>query len=123
LLFSLDFMVWGCQWHPLSLTAINQKRFTIIDYHALESLGVTKAVLMIDFYLAYLAHCRALADENGVGLRDLHRALWQWSNEREKTKGGADCTPRSCAAGYWLPRYCAWTYVPSLVLYARYQPT
>jgi hypothetical protein len=33
-------------------------------------------------YPAYLECCRAIARRLGVGLRDLDRALWQWSKER-----------------------------------------
>jgi hypothetical protein len=64
------------------LTAMDQQRFTIIDFRALESLGVTDYGATVDFYLQYLEHCRSLANQHGVGLRELDRALWQWSKER-----------------------------------------
>ena len=67
------------------LTAIAPDRYTIIDYRALEALGETRTWHTIDSYLAYLVCCRKLARENGVTLRDLDRALWQWSAERGKT--------------------------------------
>ena len=63
------------------LTAVAPERFTIIDYRALESLGVTNYVPTVDFYLAYLRACRELVRENTVSLRELDRALWQWSKE------------------------------------------
>jgi len=61
------------------LTAIDPARFTIIDFRALEALGVRNAILNIDYYLAYLAYCRELASKHGVTLRQLDHALWQWS--------------------------------------------
>jgi hypothetical protein len=64
------------------LTAIAPNRYTIIDYRALEALGETRTWHTIDSYLAYLGCCRKLACENGVTLRELDRALWQWSVER-----------------------------------------
>lgn len=64
------------------LTAIDPKRYTIIDFRALEALGVENSWHTVDSYLAYLEHCRSLARENNLGLRELDRALWQWSKER-----------------------------------------
>jgi len=71
------------------LTAINPERYTIIDFRALESLGVTKYNETIDFYLMYLHHCRVLADRHTVNLRTLDRALWQWSKERRTPESSA----------------------------------
>lgn len=67
------------------LTAINPKRYTILDFRALEALGSSPSSYTINFYLEYLDYCRALADENGVTLRELDRALWQWSKEQTAT--------------------------------------
>jgi hypothetical protein len=64
------------------LTAITPERYTIIDYRALEALGVENGYLSIEFYLTYLSRCRELAKLNHVTLRELDRALWQWSKER-----------------------------------------
>jgi hypothetical protein len=64
------------------LTAIDPERYTIIDFRALEALGVKKSWHTIDSYLAYLGQCRQLARENRVSLRELDRALWQWSKEK-----------------------------------------
>jgi hypothetical protein len=64
------------------MTAIDPERYTIIDYRALEALGVSLSWYTIDSYLAYLKRCRELAQENVVSLRELDRALWQWSKER-----------------------------------------
>lgn len=66
------------------LTALDPGRFTIIDFRALETLGVTKPNITINFYLLYLNECRKIAKENGVSLRTLDRALWQWSRDRRR---------------------------------------
>jgi hypothetical protein len=63
------------------MTAVNPARYTVIDFRALEALGVKTADRSIDFYLAYCAKCRELADEYRASIRDLDRALWQWSME------------------------------------------
>jgi hypothetical protein len=64
------------------LTMINPQKYTVIDYRALEALGTDSKDRTINFYLEYLNACRQLAKTHGVSLRDLDRALWQWSKER-----------------------------------------
>jgi hypothetical protein len=71
------------------LTAIDPSRYTIIDFRALEALGYTGSDRNIDFYLGYLSKCRDLATEHKVSLRDLDRALWQWSKENNRQEGTA----------------------------------
>ena len=63
------------------LTAIDPERYTVLDYRALESLGITNWPETIGFYVAYLNACRQLASVHGKSLRTLDRALWQWSRE------------------------------------------
>jgi hypothetical protein len=65
------------------LTAIDPERYTVIDFRALESLGCDSKDRSVNFYLAYLKTCRHLASKHKVTLRNLDRALWQWSSERE----------------------------------------
>ena len=72
------------------LTTIDPERFTIIDFRALEALGVKKSNITIDFYLSYLKQCRKLARINKVPLRELDRALWQWSKEKSKNTGARE---------------------------------
>ncbi len=36
------------------------------------------------FYLKYLAHCTDLAAKWNLSLRQLDRALWQWSKEQSQ---------------------------------------
>jgi hypothetical protein len=64
------------------LTAMYPERFTIIDFRALEALGVDKWPGTVNYYLEYLDACRALSRDNSVTLRTLDRSLWQWSKER-----------------------------------------
>jgi hypothetical protein len=69
------------------LTAIDQERYTAIDFRALEALGVKIPLPTINDYLEYLAYCREQAREWKVPLRDLDRALWQWSKEQSGKSG------------------------------------
>ena len=68
------------------LTAIYPNRYTIIDFRALEALGTNTTNRSVSFYLRYLRHCRETAEMYGVSLRQLDRALWQWSYERTQPK-------------------------------------
>jgi hypothetical protein len=63
------------------LTAIDPERYTVIDFRALEALDSKSPDRSVNFYLDYLDTCRQLAAKHGVTLRDLDRALWQWSDE------------------------------------------
>jgi hypothetical protein len=69
------------------LTTMFPERYTIIDFRALESLGIVRAPTdSVDYYLSYLAKCRELARKHKVSLRTLDRALWQWSKENGARK-------------------------------------
>jgi hypothetical protein len=68
------------------MTAVDPKRYTILDFRALFSLGVERSFNSVGFYLAYLAACRRIAAEAGVDLRTLDRALWQYSKENQKPR-------------------------------------
>ncbi len=58
-------------------------RYPIIDWRALESLGQPRrATYSIAYWLSYLEACRRLAQEAGVTMRVLDKALWQHSRER-----------------------------------------
>jgi hypothetical protein len=65
------------------LTAIDPAEYTIIDFRALEA-GTDTADRSVDFYVEYLGACRTLAEKYGISLRDLDRALWQWSAEQSR---------------------------------------
>jgi hypothetical protein len=64
------------------LTAIDPEHFTVIDFRALEALGKKTNNRSVNFYISYLDACRQLAEEHQVSLRNLDRALWQWSSEQ-----------------------------------------
>jgi hypothetical protein len=73
------------------LTAIAPKRFTVIDYKALGSLGCPQESPGVGFYLAYLCACRRICQANQTCLRTLDRALWQWwKNQEQAGKGVTD---------------------------------
>jgi hypothetical protein len=65
------------------LTAIKPESYTIIDFRALEALSYMGDYHSIEFYLSYLTFCRQLALRQQIDLRQLDRALWQWSKERK----------------------------------------
>jgi hypothetical protein len=51
--------------------------YSILDVRALESLGVKpRSPYPVHFWLEYLDACRRLADESGVSIRTLDKALW-----------------------------------------------
>jgi hypothetical protein len=57
--------------------------YPVLDYHALWSLGVLPHRYDFPLWWAYTLHCRELAGEAGVSMRDLDRALWQYSKENQ----------------------------------------
>ena len=62
--------------------------YPILDVRALWTLGVsTPLAYSYDVWSAYTARCRALAAQSGLSMRDLDRALWQYSKSRQG--GGA----------------------------------
>lgn len=66
------------------LTSIDQNRYTIIDWRALEALGVRDAAITLNFYLKhYFPVCQRLADAACVNLRTVDRALWAWSSAQQ----------------------------------------
>ncbi len=64
-------------------TVIHPDRYTIIDFRALHALGQSSVDNSIPFYLAYLDYCISLASRWDLPLRNLDRALWQWSRNQE----------------------------------------
>ena len=58
--------------------------YPILDVRALESLGQRgRTTYSVSYWLKYLDACRRLAEEHGVSLRVLDKALWQYSKERD----------------------------------------
>jgi len=59
--------------------------YPILDFRALEALNITKPnAYNFRFWEHYVAITRRIAIENGVDMRVLDRALWQWSKERSE---------------------------------------
>ncbi len=68
------------------LTVIDPDRYTVIDFRALEALGHETTDRSVNFYLEYLRACRELAATHAISLRNLDRALWQWSRDRGRIR-------------------------------------
>ena len=66
--------------------AASDKAYPIIDFRALWSLNCSKRCDTFRFWWAYVETCRALAVECGVSTRDLDRALWEYSNQNQRTE-------------------------------------
>jgi hypothetical protein len=66
------------------LTAIDQDKYTISDYRAMDALGIPDAdYTNLNFCLRqYFPECKRLAAEAGVRLRTLDKALWTWSERK-----------------------------------------
>ncbi len=59
--------------------------YPILDFRALWSLGLEKppAVYNFEFWWTYTQFCRTLSKECRVSMRELDRALWQYSSEEQ----------------------------------------
>jgi hypothetical protein len=76
-----------------ALTIWAPDRHTVLDFRAVEALDALHRSRELSEtlpehepdslpdYVDYLECCRRIAGRLGVGLRDLDRALWQWSKE------------------------------------------
>ena len=59
--------------------------YPILDVRALWSLGVeaSQVTYNFDLWWEYTQYCRGLAKEANVAMRELDRALWQYSKENQ----------------------------------------
>lgn len=58
--------------------------YPILDQRALWTLSIPKpSVYTTQFWLDYVALCRKLAADNGMTVRELDKALWQYSLEHQ----------------------------------------
>ena len=58
--------------------------YPILDYRALWSLGVAKpSSYNFNIWWEYVTFCRAIAREYSLMTRELDKALWQYSKERQ----------------------------------------
>jgi hypothetical protein len=78
---ALHGVAWGTS--SVLLHLAHRDRYPIIDYRALEALGVHNVpTCTLSLWLAYVAKCRELASDASVDMRTLDRAMWQWSKDR-----------------------------------------
>lgn len=62
-------------------------RYPILDFRALWTLGYdTPPRYTFPFWQAYTHACRTLADQTGLSMRDLDRALWAYSKFNQVVK-------------------------------------
>jgi hypothetical protein len=75
----------GVNWPTASviLHFAHRDPYPILDWRALWSLGVVgrPSSYRFDFWWDYVQACRRLAEKNACTMRDLDRALWQYSKE------------------------------------------
>ena len=77
----------GVGW-PVASTLLyfaHRDPYPILDFRALWSLGVDRPPAAYDFgyWWSYVQACRRIAREAAVNVRDLDRALWQYSKEHQ----------------------------------------
>jgi hypothetical protein len=62
--------------------------YPILDFRALWSVGIEnpQAMKFFDAWWEYTKYCRQLADETGLSMRELDRALWQYSKEKQNAE-------------------------------------
>lgn len=79
----------GVEWPTASviLHFCASDRYPILDFRALWSLCVdVPKAYDFEFWWQYVQACRLLADQTGVTMRTLDRALWQFSKENQPPK-------------------------------------
>jgi hypothetical protein len=80
----------GVGWRVSSvlLHFVHSEPYPIIDFRALWSLGwnldAERDDYDFEFWWSYVQFCRNTATKNGVSMRVLDRALWQYSKENQK---------------------------------------
>ena len=77
----------GVSWPTASviLHFCHKDQYPILDFRALWSLGVDTSQVTYNFDLwhEYTQICRRLAKSTGLSMRELDRALWQYSKENQ----------------------------------------
>lgn len=77
----------GVEWPTASalLHFTDPRPYPILDYRALWSLGFAKPPhYCTEFWLQYLAYTRELAESQGLSIRTIDRALWQYSKAKQR---------------------------------------
>ena len=77
----------GVSWPTASVVLhfAHKDPYPIIDFRALWSLGIKNRPLYytFDYWWQYVLICRELAEKCSVSMRELDRALWQYSKENQ----------------------------------------
>ena len=77
----------GVSWPTASVVLhfCHQEPYPILDVRALWSLGVdaSKVPYTFDLWWGYTQVCRGLAKSTGLSMRQLDRALWQYSKDNQ----------------------------------------
>lgn len=76
----------GVEWPTASviLHFCDHLQYPILDYRALWSLGFPKPpTYSYEFWRDYTAYTRELARSSGYSMRDVDRALWQYSKQNQ----------------------------------------
>lgn len=76
----------GVSWPSASviLHFADKRKYPILDFRALWSLGFDETPKYnFEFWWEYTQFCRNLANECKVSMRDLDRALWQYSKDNQ----------------------------------------
>jgi hypothetical protein len=77
----------GVEWPSASmiLHICDERPYPILDVRAVWSLGFAKPpAYTMEFWLAYVAFTRGLAERTGLTIRTVDQALWQYSKERQR---------------------------------------
>ncbi|MGE3752779.1 MAG: hypothetical protein AB7I45_01340 [Planctomycetota bacterium] len=78
----------GVEWPTASviLHLCHEDPYPILDFRALWSASAPETTsYTFLFWEAYTAFCRGVAQGAGVSMRQLDRAMWQYSKEHQKT--------------------------------------
>jgi len=77
----------GVSW-PVASTILHfaePDKYIIMDFRTIWSLGLDQPQqYTFEFWETYLKQTRSIANDYGVGLRTLDKALWQYSKENQK---------------------------------------
>ena len=65
------------------LHMFHREKYPILDFRALWSLSTDVPRYTFPFWMRYVQFCRDLAEKNGVEMRTLDRALWQYSKANQ----------------------------------------
>jgi len=80
-------LLFGVKW-PTASTILHfcfPEQYPILDYRALWSLSVDSPPSVYNFYFwwDYVMICREVSEELGITIRELDKALWQYSKENQ----------------------------------------